>query len=283
MKKNIAIVYNPLAGVGKAVGLARKAARFFESEQISFTLYTEQWPDQFEGYSDIMIVGGDGTLNFFINRYPGIQLPLMIMNGGTGNDFHRMLYGKKSFNQLMQIILTGTIQLVDLGKCNDRYFINGIGIGFEGAVTKALLGKKKWLGKMSFLVTILKKIFSYQCASYEIKSEQYIISGRKLMVSVCNGRWVGGGYFIAPPAKANDGLFEIVLAEPLSSLQMLRWLPVIEKGKHLGLDFISHFQSDQLCIKSNQLMQAHLDGEYMESMKLNIQNMPGQVPFRVLG
>lgn len=281
MKKKIAIVYNPLAGVGKAVGLAEKAARYFEAEKVEFTLYTEQWPDQFPGYSDIMIVGGDGTLNYFINHYPDIKTPLFILNGGTGNDFHRMLYGKKSFKQLMQIILTGNIQSNDLGKCNERYFINGIGIGFEGAVTKALLGKKKWLGKMSFLVTILKTIISYQCQSYEIRYDQQTIPGQKLMISICNGRWVGGGYFIAPPAKADDGMFEIVLAEPLSSLQMLRWLPVIEKGKHLGLEFITHFQSKHLEIESNQPMLSHLDGEYMESMKMHIQIMPGRIQFRV--
>lgn len=279
-QKNIAIVCNPLAGVGKAVNLAERVSFDLRSRQIPCVLFQKDWPADFMGFTDVFIVGGDGTLNYFINRYPGIKIPLVIFNGGTGNDFHRMLYGQKNFTQLIETALGGQLQPIDLGKCNERYFINGIGIGFEGEVTRVLTGRKKILGKTSFLVSILKKIFTYRAIEYNLQTAEELITGKKLMISICNGRWVGGGFQIAPEAKANDSLLDIIIIDPLHSLQMLRWLPVIEKGKHLKKSFVKYFQCTEIRIDSRDIMQAHLDGEYYESKKFNIELLPGQLIFR---
>jgi len=129
--KNIAIVCNSLAGVGKAIKLAEKIANELSQKQISYKLFKENWPEDFKGFTDIWIAGGDGTLNYFINHYPDIKLPLVIFNGGTGNDFHFLLYGDKSFDEQIQLALTATPKPIDIGKCNERFFINDVGIGFR--------------------------------------------------------------------------------------------------------------------------------------------------------
>jgi diacylglycerol kinase (ATP) len=277
---NIAILCNSLAGVGKAVTLAQKLGKELAKQQINHTLIINNWLADFNVYTDIWIVGGDGTLNYFINHYPNIKLPLVIFNGGTGNDFHWLLYGDKTLEEQLQVALNESPKQIDIGKCNDRYFINGIGIGFEGEVAKALTGKKKMLGKTSFLITILKKIFSYRSKTYTVRSIEHSFSGTKLLVDVSNGRRAGGGFHVAPTAKADDGLFDVVIADPLNSLQRLRWLPVIEKGKHLGQSFIQHFYTKKIIIESDTPMQSHLDGEYYEALKFEIEMLPGKLNFR---
>lgn len=142
-EKHIAIVCNPLAGVGRAVVMANKIAMALTERKIIHTLFLKNWPANFDGISDIFIVGGDGTFNYFINHYSDLKIPLTIFNGGTGNDVHWLLYGKISFEDQLELVLTTKPKLVDAGKCNDKYFINGVGIGFEGAVAKSLTGKKK--------------------------------------------------------------------------------------------------------------------------------------------
>ena len=278
--KNIAIICNSLAGVGKAVTLAQNLEKELKKQQINHTLIINSWPADFNDYTDVWIVGGDGTLNYFINHYPDIKLPLVIFNGGTGNDFHWLLYGNKTFEHQIQVALNESPKPIDIGKCNDRYFINGIGIGFEGEVARALTGKKKMLGKTSFLVTILKKIFSYRSKTYSIKSAEQNLTGAKLLVDVSNGRRAGGGFHVAPTAKADDGLFDVVIADPLNSFQRLRWLPVIEKGKHLGQSFIKHFHTKKIIIESDEPMQSHLDGEYYEALKFEIEMLDGKIQFR---
>jgi len=279
-KKNIAILCNSLAGVGKAVTQAQKIEKELSKQQINHDLVTNTWPVDFNNYTDIWIVGGDGTLNYFINHYPDIKHPLVIFNGGTGNDFHWLLYGDKTLEEQLWVALNEFPKPIDIGKCNDRYFINGIGIGFEGEVAKSLTGKKKMLGKRSFLITILKKIFTYRSKTYTVKSVEQNFSGAKLLVDVCNGRRAGGGFHVAPAAKADDGLFDVVIADSLNSLQRLRWLPVIEKGKHLDQFFIQHFRTKNIIIESDTPMQSHLDGEYYEALKFEIQMLEGKMQFR---
>ena len=103
-----------------------------------------------------LVVGGDGTLNYFINQYPQFALPLAIFRGGTGNDFHWLLYGDVTEAEQVDLVLSASPQPVDAGLCNHRLFINGVDIGFDGKVAKDLMGKQKRAGKASYMLTILK-------------------------------------------------------------------------------------------------------------------------------
>ena len=278
--KKIALVCNALAGVGKAILLAEKIAAHLANKKIAHIIFKENWPLDFNSFTDIFIVGGDGTLNYFINKYLDITLPLVIFNGGTGNDFHWLLYGKQTIDQQLDIALNESPKPIDMAKCNNRYFINGLGLGFEGEVAKALVGKRKYSGKISFLITILKKIFTYRSKNYLIKFPECIVQGKKLLVDISNGVRAGGGFHVAPEAKANDGLLDIIIVNPINSFQCLWYLPIIEKGKHLKLSIIDHYRTNEITIESDQIIQYHLDGEYFEDEKLTIKLLPAKVMFR---
>lgn len=279
--KNIAILCNERAGAGRATSLANKTIAELSNKQIIFSFFKETWPPDFNEFSDVWIIGGDGTLNYFVNQYQEIKLPLVIFNGGTGNDFHWLLYGKMSFEEQLRLALSAEPKPIDLGQCNDKFFINGIGVGFEGEVVRSLTGKKKKAGKASFMAMILKKIFSYRATSYRVTVNDITIAEKKyLIIDVSNGCRAGGGFHIAPDAKADDGLFDIILIDALNSFRRLHWLPVIEKGKHLGLSFIHHSKAKKIIIESNSAIQSHLDGEYYSSDKLEITILPGKLLFR---
>lgn len=280
-EKNIAIVCNQLAGAGNAVTLSNKILSELSAKQISHSFFKETWPSDFNDFTDIWIVGGDGTLNYFVNHYPEIKLPLVIFNGGTGNDFHWLLYGKINFEDQVQLALSAEPKPIDLGRCNERYFINGVGIGFEGEVAKSLTGKKKKAGKASFMAMILKKIFSYRSRTYRIiADDKPIAEKRYFIIDISNGSRAGGGFHIAPQAEADDGLFDMVMIDALRPLIRLRWLPVIEKGRHLNLSFVNHFKAKQISIGSNESILFHLDGEYYEATKLDVDLMQGKLLFR---
>jgi YegS/Rv2252/BmrU family lipid kinase len=281
VEKNISIVCNQLAGGGRAVALGKKIAGELQNRSISATLYVEEWPDDFNQFTDVWIIGGDGTLNYFFNQYPGIRLPLVVFKGGTGNDVHSLLYKNKNFEEQLEVALAASPKPVDAGKCNDKYFINGVGIGFEGAVAKSLTGKKKTKpGKAAFMGTILQKVFFYSSKKYKTFSDEYKAESESLLISVMNGHRAGGGFHIAPASAINDGLLDVVIVDKLHPLQRLRWLPVIEKGKHLGLSFIKHFRTKKIVITSEKPMDAHLDGEYYSAKRLEIEMLPGKYLFR---
>ncbi|CAN5599920.1 diacylglycerol kinase family lipid kinase [soil metagenome] len=279
-EKNIAVLCNLHAGSGRAGTCGERIAAELSVKNIIHTIFTNAWPKHFGDFTDIFIVGGDGTLNYFINQYPGICLPLVLFKGGTGNDFQWLLYGTKTLDEQLEVALYADAKPIDIGICNGRYFINGVGIGFEGAVVKALTGRQKLPGKTSFLFTILKKIFAYRSATYTIQCGDKTIAGRKLLLDISNGRRAGGGFHIAPNAAANDGLLDVIIADALTVLMRLRYLPVIEKGKHLSLPFIHHFHTTNIVVKSDEPMPYHMDGEYFEADKITIKMIPGALSFR---
>ena len=280
-ERNISIVCNNLAGGGRAVTLGKRIALELHNRQIRHTLFLGEWPSEFLRFTDVWIVGGDGTLNYFFNKYPGIRLPLVVFNGGTGNDVHAVLYKEKNFDEQLQTALTGSPKAVDAGKCNEKYFINGVGIGFEGSVAKSLTGKKKKRsGKAAFMGTILRKVFFYRSKKYKAVSNEYNVEDEKLLISVMNGHRAGGGFHIAPSSLIDDGLLVVVMVDKLHPFLRLRWLPVIEKGKHLELPFIKHFRTKKLIITSEELMDTHLDGEYYSAKRLEIELLPAKYLFR---
>ena len=279
-ERTIAILCNPLAGNGQAVALAEKIVAALRQKDISNQVFKETWPQHLSQFTDIFIVGGDGTLNYFINNYPEFRIPLVIFNGGTGNDFHWLLYGNKTFDEQLSFVLTAEPKSIDIGKCNGRFFINGVGIGFDGAIAKSLTNKKKRPGKTSFLIAIMKKIFYYRSKSYRIISAEKKEDSRKLLMGVANGRRAGGGFHIAPEAAPDDGLFDVILVDAIRPFKRLKYLPVIEKGKHMDLPFIQYFKTKKIQIECDDLMDIHLDGEYYSSDKILVEILPGKVLFR---
>jgi len=281
VEKNISIVSNHLAGGGRAVGLGKRIAGELQNRNIKHSFHVGDWPENFNSFTDVWIIGGDGTLNYFFNKYPGIRLPLVVFNGGTGNDVHSLLYKNKSFEEQLEIALTANPKLIDAGRCNEKYFMNGVGIGFEGAVAKSLTGKKKTkTGKAAFMSTILRKVFFYSSKKYKTISDEYKLESQNLLISVMNGHRAGGGFHIAPSSAIDDGLLDVVMVEKLHPFRRLRWLPVIEKGKHLELPFIKHFRTKKLIVTSEQPMDTHLDGEYYSAKRLEIEVLPAKYLFR---
>ena len=143
-----------------------------------------------------------------------------------------------------------------------------------------LVGKNKRAGKIDFLIAILKRVFFYREPLLHIKDDTQEFNGKCLMVSVMNGKTSGGGFKVGPQAAINDGLFEISLVKAVHPFKRLRYLPVIEKGKHINLSFVSYYRAASILIEGEAPIPAHLDGEYYSASSLNLRVLPGQFLFR---
>jgi len=278
-KKHIAIVCNPLAGNGKALLVANKIVLLIKNKEISFSLFTAQWPEVWNGITQVWIVGGDGTLNYFINQYPDLKIPLSIFKGGTGNDFHELLYGAINPEEQIEKLLKGSAHFVDAGICNKKLFLNGIGIGFDGAIVKDLISKKKSNGKSAYLISILKNILGYKEKKYSITFDGRTISQDCFMINIANGKAYGGGFKVAPKANIEDGLLDLNIVGEIASFKRFYYIPVIEKGKHLDLSFIQYHHTKKVEINSANALPAHMDGEYFSSDHFIIECLPKRFSF----
>lgn len=269
--KKIAIVCNIAAGKGRSSAVLKLLRQKLSDLSIESVSFTETWPDNFQGFRDIWLIGGDGTLNYFINQYPNIDIPIALFKGGTGNDFAWKLYGDKSIEEYFEMALNGKSKKVDIGICNGKYFINGVGIGFDGVVTKSM-GKTKILpGYLSYLAVVLQKILFYRekmvvwVIDYKKRSEKIF------MISIANGSRYGGGFLVAPDAEINDGEFDIVIIKCISSWKRFFYLPKVQKGKHMNSSFAEVFRGKKVLVCSDTPLFAHLDGELMEAGRFEIE------------
>ena len=280
-EKHVALLCNPTPKADKAVRLTDQIAVSLNNRQVKHSIFTVYWPQLWSDITDVWVVGGDGTLNYFINQYPEIKLPLSIFKGGTGNDFHWMLYGDIEREDQIEMLLHNTTQLVDAGVCNGQLFLNGVGIGFDGAIVKDLLGKKKLAGKTSYLISILKNIVGYTEKKYTISTDNEEIIQDCFMISVANAKRYGGSFHVAPKASLTDQLLDVNIVGRIAPLKRIHLLPVIEKGEHLDLSIVQYFQTEKVFIKATTNVPAHLDGEFLSSDVFEIRCLPKKFLFSV--
>ena len=279
-ERSIAILVNPLSGKGKAKAIGRELQDKLTARNIPGSLFIEDWPDKFEGFTEIWIIGGDGTMNYFINRYKNINIPLALFKGGTGNDFAWKLYGNISVEEQVELVLNAESKLVDAAICNDKLYINSLGIGFEGEVLDSMSSIRWMGGHLGYLWAVIRKIFSFKESRFSIRADDKLVEGDFLLVNVNNASRTGGGFMITPTASVNDGLIDMLLCKPLSLIKRLRYLPIIEKGKHLQRPFIDHSLCKEVRIDCEKELFAHLDGELIRLGSFHIRILPGLFMFK---
>jgi diacylglycerol kinase (ATP) len=278
-EKHIALVCNPTRDNEKALRITNSIEILLSGMDIRHKVFTATWPEAFDGFTEAWIIGGDGTVNYFINQYSGIQVPLALFGGGSGNDFHWMLYGNQSIEKQAEYLLQAKPQRVDAGICNGKFFLNGVGVGFDGAIVHDLLGKKKLAGKASYLLSLLKQIVGYQEKPCVVQMPGETIRQDCFMISVANGKRYGGGFHVAPNAIITDGLLDVNIVGKISPIKRMKYLPVIEKGEHLSLDFITYKKTDKIIIHSSVKLHAHMDGEYFQTDYFDIELLPKRFSF----
>ncbi|MDQ6756454.1 MAG: hypothetical protein M3004_05925, partial [Bacteroidota bacterium] len=201
----IALLVNPLANKKRTKKITAEIIETLSKKKIAFECFNKLWPNDINVYKEVWLVGGDGTINYFLNFYKPITIPIIIFKGGTGNDFAWKLYSDISVDEQIKKVLASPPQNVDAGECNGRIFINGVGIGFDGEVLQSI-NTIRWLGgHLGYLWIVLKKIFSFKEYNYTIRFDEQELNGKFLLVMITNSSRTGGGFMVSPSAKVNDG------------------------------------------------------------------------------
>ena len=280
---SVAILTNTQSGKHKGEITAQWLNSKLSLLGIQNTIFTNDWPsnETLHTFTDCFIIGGDGTINFFINRYPDCKIPLILFNGGTGNDFAWKLYGGLSNEALFETIFERTPQYIDAGKVNERLYINCLGIGFDGEIVASMKTIRIIGGHFGYMLAVIYKILFFKESYLKIQTEFKNIEGYFLLALFVNSSRAGGGFFIAPTAQINDGYLDMVLANKMPIWKRLWYLPIIKKGKHLHYPFITHQLGKEFTIESDKQLPIQLDGELFYANKLQISNLNKQFLFRI--
>ena len=169
--QTILLLINPLANKKRIEKISNKISAALSERKIDFISFTESWPPIINTYKEVWLLGGDGTVNYLLNFYKSIEIPIVIFKGGTGNDFATRLYGKISIDEQIKKVIDAKPRNVDAAECNGRKFINGVGIGFDGEVLQSMKAIRLLGGHLGYLWIVLRKIFSFKEGFYKIQSQ----------------------------------------------------------------------------------------------------------------
>lgn len=260
---------------------AKKALQFLEAQDIPCQLRETTLEQNAQKiaeihldptHTDLVVIGGDGTINEAVNGMGESKAVLSILSNGTGNDFIKNITIGPTVDEQLDTVVHGKTRTIDLGVCNGRKFLNGVGIGFDGQIVRDMLHKKTWLsGHAAYYYHVLRILASYKERTFQFSLDDTAMEKDLILMTVGNGTTFGGGFKLTPHAQLDDGLLDVCLIGPISAARRFLNVPSLSKGTHHHLPEIDLIKTKTLKIAANPLLEGHIDGEHMGTPPFKIE------------
>ena len=234
----------------------------------------------------VVAMGGDGTnfqvLNGLLRYHDHRALPpLGIIPLGRGNSFARDLPVITMADGLSAIIRQ-TTRPVDVCrftcKGETHYFVNLMGLGFVSDVARTAIRFRR-VGDLSYVIGVLHRMLRMRFHHMSLEIDGETISGRNCFVEICNSRFTGGGMLMAPDARIDDGLMDVVVAAPLSRASLLRTFPAIFNGTHGQNPAVRFIRGRSVRIATDPIKTLLPDGELFGTTPADIRVLPHHVRY----
>jgi YegS/Rv2252/BmrU family lipid kinase len=235
----------------------------------------------------ICVVGGDGTVNEVVNGLAGTGAEIAVLPNGTGQDFGRTHGIPSRFDDAVSVALSGTARAVDLGRAvfgngeSSRVFANVGSVGMSGAVARRANSMSKRLGgRTTFYYALAREFAIWKNTEVTVTHDGGERRGRMHDVIVANGRWHGGGMKLAPDARADDGLFDVVLIGDVTKLDFVTTSPKLYGGGHVHHSRVDVLRSAAVAVDAEQPLPVELDGEVSGTTPVRFEVLPGALRLR---
>ena len=254
------VILNPVSGGGRAARRWPRLRDALYGAGLDFDVHTTSAPGDAtlatrralrSGYERVVVAGGDGTVNEAVNGFFADDAPLNpsavlgVVSCGTGGDFRRTLGLSRAVDEVARMLVAGSTRRVDIGRVDfdsrqaARYFINvaDCGLGGEVAALVNESGAKApgIRGTAVFLSIALRAHARYRAGEVRLTVDGETLDTAALSVVVANGRYFGGGMRIAPQARLDDGMLDLVVIPEMSTARTLVSVPALYRGTHLGI------------------------------------------------
>ncbi len=290
---SVPLLFNPTAGRGRAGRRAEAIVDMLgengvrttpvpsraegDIEQMAFDMIGE-------GHRHLIVAGGDGSIHEAVNGImrAGGEADLSIIPIGTGNDFAKAASIPVHWEHAAALLADriesgGSARSVDVGRCNERYFANGAGIGFDAKVSAIARDLRLPMGDLVYLLALFRAMRSrVTTPRLTMTFGDERIEGEMTLANFSNGPWVGGMFHIAPDARNDDGLLDLVYADPVSRGRIVTLLPKLLRGTHLDAPEVHAHTLRKCRVIADAPVVSHLDGEVQPPQsEFEIELLPG--------
>ncbi len=298
------IIVNPISGRGYAEKMVPQIEELMRRHHLDFELVRTERPWHAadlaeraarEKFDVVVTASGDGTANEALNglmraRAAGFNHTAMsILPVGTGNDAAYGLGLPLDLEHAIQTLAEDNRRRVDVGIvrggdfAEGRYFVNGVGIGFDAAVGFVAIEVRWARGLLAYLIAVLQTVFLYYKApTVELTYNGQTVTQPSLMISIMNGKRMGGGFHMAPKGNPSDGKLDLCIASEAGRLRIFGLVPHFIKGTQEGQPEIRMERTDRITVKAVKgSLPAHCDGETLcrEGQELSVELIPAALDF----
>lgn len=285
------LILNPTAGRGASQARLREVEDRLRRRGLEYrVVQTDRSADTTqavrqaaaEAPEGIVVIGGDGTIFDAVNGMAGSGTPLLFVSCGTGNDFVRSLNLPRDPIEALELQLDAPERRIDVGKMNELRFMNVSGTGFDVDVLRhAERYKQKYNGLLPYLRGLADALKSYRpmtaMISFDGGPEE---RASFAILSVGNGRYIGGGMKAVPDADPGDGLFDVVIVKPVPRWVIPLLIAFFIAGKHIALRMARVRRCRRFSVRCAG-MTLNLDGELRVADAARYELLPGALTVRV--
>ena len=266
------VAVNPSAGNGRTLELSREVTDFLSSnneesrvviapnaQELALRLreIVDVSSDLIQG---IISIGGDGLAHLVLQVAVPARIPFVVIPGGTGNDFARSLgYSRNDVITLLKKIISDPAQPVDLGNVDSEWFGAILSTGFDSVVNERANSLRWPKGAARYNTAIALELPKFRAIDYELTIDGSTMPVEAMLIAVGNGRSYGAGMNVCPNAQLNDGLFDLVILEPVSTVEFIKVFPQVYSGKHIHHPQVRSIRAQKVRIEGASI--AYADGE----------------------
>lgn len=278
--KKVKLLYNPFSGDNTLVKNFDNIFKIYQENGYSVTPFRigKNFPleDAFQDIADyehLLLAGGDGTINNIVNTMKKLDIncPIGILPTGTANDFAFCLGMPKDISKACKQIINSRVREIDLGKVNDKYFVNVASMGlFTEVSQRTNLNLKNNMGKLAYYFSGITELPRFKKLNISIISDEFTFRDPSLIVFVFNGK-SAGNLNIAYKSQIDDGMLDVVIVKGDMGARTLMSFFEFVMGEHLEKPKgVIHFTTNKLVIDSFEDLKTDIDGERGPDFPLNI-------------
>jgi diacylglycerol kinase (ATP) len=283
------VLVNPAAGRGRRRARLREYLELLKQHIGHFEpVFTARAGDEAgildtalqRGVSQIVAIGGDGTWGAAADRILASghrDVTLGLLPVGTGNDFGKSIGVRhERIHDVMRAIADRTTRVVDAGRVGERYFLNVVGMGFDIAVIDDAEKTPFLRGDLLYQFCAIKQLFRFPGSRLSIVANGGAPQERRvLMLTISNANYFGGSFHIAPRAKLDDGMLDLVAIHDAAPAARARLFNAVKKGAHESLRDVEFLTAPSFAIHFEGALRYEADGEvYSSTSPLRVASVP---------
>jgi YegS/Rv2252/BmrU family lipid kinase len=272
--KNATVIINPIAGGGR-VDVVRQAdlamdvlERYGSAAEIFVTERRGHASELARGAvargADVVAAwGGDGTINEVASALAFTGTPLAIIPSGSGNGLARELGISRRPSVALEVIASGMDRRIDVGELAGRLFVNVAGIGFDAHIAREF-GTSRRRGFARYAWLTLAHLGQYRARTYVIETSGARRTMSALFVCVANSRQFGNGAIVAPDARLDDGMLNLVAVGSRPAWRTIGAMPSLFRGRIDTVPDVWTFRISDARISGDEPLLFHVDGEAVQ-------------------